>query len=107
MFDLSRVATLNSVKEWYRQARGFNKTAVAILVGTKYDIFATLPAEEQAEVTKQARRFAKAMKAPLIFSSASHSINVHKVFKILLARVFDLRCNIPKIVNVGEPILEY
>ena len=25
MFDLSRKATLNSVKEWYRQARGFNK----------------------------------------------------------------------------------
>src|ERR1700723_3231423 len=25
MFDLSRKTTLNSVKEWYRQARGFNK----------------------------------------------------------------------------------
>jgi len=25
MFDLSRKSTLNSVKEWYRQARGFNK----------------------------------------------------------------------------------
>lgn len=25
MFDLSRKATLNSIKEWYRQARGFNK----------------------------------------------------------------------------------
>lgn len=25
MFDLSRKTTLMSVKEWYRQARGFNK----------------------------------------------------------------------------------
>jgi Gtp-binding protein of the ras superfamily involved in termination of M-phase len=25
MFDLSRKSTLNSIKEWYRQARGFNK----------------------------------------------------------------------------------
>lgn len=25
MFDLTRKSTLNSVKEWYRQARGFNK----------------------------------------------------------------------------------
>ena len=25
MFDLSRKSTLNSVKEWYLQARGFNK----------------------------------------------------------------------------------
>lgn len=28
MFDLTRKATLNSVKEWYRQARGFNKVSV-------------------------------------------------------------------------------
>lgn len=29
MFDLSRKSTLNSVKEWYRQARGFNKVCTA------------------------------------------------------------------------------
>ena len=28
MFDLSRKSTLNSVKEWYRQARGFNKVRI-------------------------------------------------------------------------------
>ena len=28
MFDLTRKTTLNSVKEWYRQARGFNKVGV-------------------------------------------------------------------------------
>jgi hypothetical protein len=27
MFDLSRKSTLNSIKEWYRQARGFNKVS--------------------------------------------------------------------------------
>ena len=27
MFDLSRKNTLNSVKEWYRQARGLNKVS--------------------------------------------------------------------------------
>eukprot|EP00802_Teleaulax_amphioxeia_P019268 Tamp_19495.p1 GENE.Tamp_19495~~Tamp_19495.p1 ORF type:complete len:216 (-),score=61.29 Tamp_19495:397-1044(-) len=107
MFDLSRIDTLNAVKEWYRQARGFNKTASAILVGTKYDIFASFSAKEQAEVTYQARRFAKAMKAPLIFSSASHSINIQKVFKILLSRVYNLTCHVPQITNVGEPLLEY
>ena len=31
MFDLSRKSTLNSVKEWYRQARGFNKAGNAWL----------------------------------------------------------------------------
>lgn len=31
MFDLTRKATLNSIKEWYRQARGFNKVCVAAI----------------------------------------------------------------------------
>ena len=30
MFDLSRKSTLNSVKEWYRQARGFNKVCLLV-----------------------------------------------------------------------------
>lgn len=97
MFDLTRKSTLNSIKEWYRQGRGFNKTAIPFLVGTKYDTFVNFPREEQEEIsnqvrsssctylqltrltTSQAKRFAKAMKASLIFSSTSHSINVQKV----------------------------
>ena len=30
MFDLTRKSTLNSIKEWYRQARGFNKVSFSI-----------------------------------------------------------------------------
>jgi len=107
MFDLSRKSTLNSVKEWYRQARGFNKTAIPFLIGTKFDVFSTLSQDDQEEITKQARKFATAMKAPLIFCSTSHSINVQKIFKIVISKAFDLACTIPKVVNVGEPILEY
>ena len=71
----------------------------------------------------QAKRFAKAMKASLIFSSTSHSINVQKVcclnllidhhltcaqiFKIVLSKAFDLKCTIPEIENIGEPLLLY
>lgn len=68
------------------------------------------------------------MKASLIFSSTSHSINVQKVcvvllvlflaavltdlttlqiFKIVLAKAFDLKCTIPEIENIGEPLLLY
>jgi GTPase SAR1 family protein len=32
MFDLSRKSTLNSVKEWYRQARGFNKVCIMFII---------------------------------------------------------------------------
>lgn len=80
MFDLTRKSTLNSIKEWYRQGRGFNKTAIPFLVGTKYDHFVNFPREDQEEISIQAKRFAKAMKASLIFSSTSHSINVQKVW---------------------------
>ncbi|KAK9367853.1 P-loop containing nucleoside triphosphate hydrolase protein [Lipomyces kononenkoae] len=107
MFDLTRKSTLNSIKEWYRQARGFNKTAIPFLVGTKYDTFAQFPREDQEEITKQARRFAKVMKASLIFCSTSHSINIQKIFKIVLSKAFELKCVIPEIATVGDPILLY
>lgn len=107
MFDLSRKSTLNSIKEWYRQARGFNKTAIPFLIGTKYDHFNNFSRDEQEEITRQSRRFARAMKAPLIFCSTSHSINVQKIFKIVLSKSFDLKCTIPEIHDVGEPLLIY
>ncbi|KAI5811198.1 P-loop containing nucleoside triphosphate hydrolase protein [Peziza echinospora] len=107
MFDLTRKSTLNSIKEWYRQARGFNKTAIPFLVGTKYDHFVNFPKEDQEEISKQARKFARAMKASLIFSSTSHSINIQKIFKIVLSKSFDLKCTIPEIEQVGEPLLLY
>ncbi len=74
-------------------------------MGTKYDMYANLPPEEIEEIDKLARKYAKAMKAPLIFSSASHSINVQKMFKIVLAKVFDLKSTVTEITNMGEPLL--
>lgn len=64
------------------------------------------------------------MHASLIFCSTSASINVQKIFKIVLAKVramfygvelrrctvvqaFDLKCVIPEIEGVGEPVLLY
>ncbi|GMM45189.1 Ras family GTPase [Pichia kluyveri] len=107
MFDLSRKSTLNSIKDWYRQTRGFNRTAIPFLVGTKYDVFIELPIEEQDQITKQAKKYASAMNAPLIFSSTSASINIQKIFKIVISKAFDLRLKIPEITNTGEPILLY
>lgn len=55
MFDLSRKATLNSVKDWYRMVRNLNKSAIPFLIGTKYDVFEELSEEEQEDITKQVR----------------------------------------------------
>jgi GTP-binding protein of the ras superfamily involved in termination of M-phase len=107
MFDLSRKSTLTSIKNWYKQARLLNKTATPFLIGTKYDYFANMKKEEAKEITMQARRFAKAMKAPLIFCSASHSINIHKIFKIVLSKVFQLKCAVQEISTIGHPVIEY
>ncbi|KAI7907193.1 GTPase Spg1 [Cokeromyces recurvatus] len=106
-FDLSRKSTLNGLREWYRQARGLNKSAIPLLVGTKYDEFINLSFEDQDEITRQARRYAKVMKAPLIFCSTAESINVQKIYKLVLAKVFDLTCTLPEISEIGGPILEY
>ena len=89
----------------YRQCRGLNRTAFALLVGTKYDSFVALPPEEQEDIDREARRFARAMKAPLIFTSAHESINVMKLFKVILSRVFDIKCTLPHLTEVGEPLL--
>ncbi|CAO3644584.1 unnamed protein product [Mucor fragilis] len=106
-FDLSRKSTLNSLREWYRQARGLNKSAVPLLVGTKYDEFVNLSDADQEEITRQARKYAKVMKAPLVFCSTAESINVQKIYKIVLAKVFDLNCTLAEISDIGGPILEY
>ncbi|KNZ49787.1 rab GTPase [Puccinia sorghi] len=86
-------------------------TAIPFLIGTKYDHFAAFSKDEQEEITRQvsidSRRFAKAMRAPLIFCSTSHSINVQKIFKIVLSKAFDLKCTIPEITGSGEPLLIY
>jgi len=55
----------------------------------------------------KAKRFAKAMHASLIFCSTQASINVQKIFKIVLAKAFDLKCVIPEIEGIGEPVLLY
>lgn len=107
MFDLSRPSTLQSVKEWYIQSRKYNKKALPFLIGTKFDKFLELPEDEQADITNQARKYAEKMKCPLVYSSAAAGINIKKLFKLVLAKVFDLKPALDIISNPGEPIIEY
>ncbi|KAL0232800.1 hypothetical protein GEMRC1_011547 [Eukaryota sp. GEM-RC1] len=67
MFDLTRKETLKGVKSWFRQARIFNKSAIPFLVGTKFDNFVQTSPEYQQDVMDSARKYAKAMNAPLVF----------------------------------------
>lgn len=47
------------------------------------------------------------MKAPLLYCSAKDGTNISNIFKIVLAKCFDLTCNIPKVTTLGQPIFDY
>jgi len=106
-FDLTRPQSLNSIRDWFTKVRELNERALPFLVGTKFDLFVKLSEEHQTEVINKARRAARAMKSPLVFSSAQYSINIKKIFKIIFSKVFNQPCNIPEISEKGQPILEY
>lgn len=108
MFDLTRPNTLQSIKDWYRQAYGLNETAIPILVGTKFDIFYKWPDEnEKMLIYNESIKFSNIMNAPLIFTSTARSINIQKIFKIALAKIFNLNLNIDEINTFGDPLIIY
>lgn len=55
----------------------------------------------------QAHKFANAMKSPLIFCSSANSTNVQNIFKIVLSKAFNLKCNVPEVDTVGEAVIIY
>lgn len=55
----------------------------------------------------QARGYARAMKATLFFSSATHNINVNKIFKYIMAKLFNLPWSLHPNLNPGEPIIDF
>lgn len=107
MFDLTSRCTLTNVIDWYERARKWNKTAIPILIGTKFDDFAQLPLEMQWTIVNEARAYARAMKATLFFSSATHNINVNKIFKFITAKLFNLPWTVERNLTVGEPIIDF
>ncbi|XWS51907.1 hypothetical protein CRYUN_Cryun11dG0022100 [Craigia yunnanensis] len=107
MFDLTSRCTLSNVVGWYSQARKWNQTAIPILIGTKFDDFVRLPPDLQWTIVTQARAYARAMKATLFFSSATHNINVNKIFKFIMAKLFNLPWTVERNLTIGEPIIDF
>ncbi|XP_010930629.1 septum-promoting GTP-binding protein 1 [Elaeis guineensis] len=107
MFDLTSRCTLNNAIDWYQRARKWNKTAIPILIGTKFDDFAQLPLEMQWTIVNQARACARVMNATLFFSSATHNINVNKIFKFITAKLFNLPWTVERNLTLGEPIIDF
>lgn len=107
LFDLTRPKTLKSIKDWYRQSKGLNDLAIPILVGTKFDLFYTMDMKYQEDISLVAIEYSQAMNAPLIFCSTAKSIHIQKIFKIALAKIFNLTLTIDEIKSPGDPLLIY
>jgi len=156
MFDLTRKSTLNSIKEWYRQARGFNKvrprseltergeggwgmvTAADVdtdchTVPCRHEIrslcelSARRPGRDLEAGTEVCQgdegepdlqqhepqhQRAEGKSVTLRFGSWPRTeqltlVSFPQIFKIVLSKAFDLKCTIPEIENVGEPLLLY
>jgi len=107
-FDLTQKQSLFSVKRWYKEARKENKIFISFLIGTKFDLFQELEDIHKTDITRQARKFAKKMHAPLIYCSSAQSINVKKIFKVIIAKVFDLKPRIKEAHDATkEALIEF
>jgi len=107
VFDLTRKKSLSQIREWYREARKENKEAHPFLVGAKYDLFSKKDTVYRDDITTQARRYSRAMKAPLIYTSSAHGINIRKIFQLIVAKLFKLRPKLTEEKRNTEPILEW
>jgi len=107
VFDLTRKKSLSLIREWYREARKENKNALPFLVGAKYDLFNKKDTGFRDDITAQARKFSKAMKAPLIYTSSAVGTNIRKIFQLIVAKLFHLRPKLTEEKKNTEPILEW
>ena len=106
-FDLTQQASLFSVKRWYKIAKKENQSFMPFLIGTRFEIFEEMQDNYKQEITRQARKFREKIDAPLIYCSSAQGINVKKIFKIIVAKVFDLKPKIKQHKNcLKDAILE-
>jgi len=107
VFDLTRKRSLQMIRDWYKRARKQNKYAIPFLIGAKFDLFVKKDMKFKEEITSMARKFSKAMKAPLIYCSSSHAINIKKIFQLILAKYLHLKPKFAEVKKISEPIVEY
>ncbi|CAL5336895.1 unnamed protein product [Camellia sinensis] len=82
-------------------------TAIPVLIGTKFNDFVQLPIDVQWTIASQARAYARALNATLLFSRATYNINVNKIFKFITAKLFNLPWAPERNLTIGEPIINF
>jgi GTP-binding protein of the ras superfamily involved in termination of M-phase len=105
MFDLSAISSLTALRDWYKAAWQCNNTARVFLVGNKFDKYFELPEQERICITNKARKFAAAIGAPLVYCSSTRSINIKKLFQIVIGSVFGLKPKFEQVDDPGKPVV--
>jgi GTP-binding protein of the ras superfamily involved in termination of M-phase len=82
-----------------------NRDAYVFLVGTKFDKYSALPDDEKKAITARAKQFASMIQAPLIYCSSARSINVKKLFQIVIAEVFGIKAPVDETDDPDQPIV--
>ena len=103
VFDLENVATINAIKNWYRQGKLVGPQ-LNVLVGTKLDLFVQHSYSFQSKVTEGCKAFARAMHAPLFFTCSLYNSNIVELFKVILSMFLGIEPTLPENDEVGEPI---
>lgn len=117
-FDLTKRSSLVQLQELYERTQQVNprlctpagkvKPVPIILVGCKYDLFDGMDERYRAEMLVMARNYSTALRASaLVFTSSKESINVIKLFKLVVGAVEDIECFVESRHAMGEPIIEY
>lgn len=108
IFDLTSRESLAGVRDWYKRVKNLNAEAIPVLVGAKWDLFGDLPEEKQEEIIRHARKYSRAMdNCPIVFTSSLDSINVNRLFKLVLCIIFGIECEIEQVTDPALPLLEY
>lgn len=105
MFDLADIKSLTALRDWYKAAYQSNNTARTFLVGNKFDLYFDMPQQEKEVITQKAKKFAKAIGAPLVYCSNTKSINIKKLFQIVVGSVFGLTPKIEQVDDPNKPII--
>lgn len=104
-FDLSDNKTLTCLRDFYKSAFLYNNIMKPILVGTRFDLYYGMQDQEKMQITEKAKKFAKAINAPLVYCSEEKSINIKKIFQIIIGKVFSLTPKIDQVDDYHLPIV--
>ena len=104
--DLTDVASINALKDWYRQGKLLGPR-LNVLVGTKYDLFADHDPGFRQKIVAGTTSFARAMHAPLFFTSAYTNTNITELFRVVLSIALGIECALPEITDPNEPLRRF